>query len=221
MQKVISIDLIDISNMRDFCSGKMEGKTFLRSNYFNPVGVFSEIKPTSHKSYSIKDLWSHSIAVATFAKAIALAETDSKETTSNCFIVGIIHDIGKLLLFTNVQEQYVQAVEFGREQQCLLVQTEQRIFSANHGDVGGYLIGVWGVSGEVIEAITFHHRLDKYPSASCCPAVAVQAVDVIYYMLNPDQCVGEAPVIDEQYLSLAGLDGRFDHWLKLCKEVQP
>ncbi|MDX2477485.1 MAG: response regulator [Gammaproteobacteria bacterium] len=185
------------------------------------VGVFSELKPAGHKSYSIKDLWSHSVAVAAFAKTIAMAETDSKETIGNSFIAGIIHDIGKLLLFTTVQEQYVQAVEAAREEPFLLAQAEQQLFSADHGDVGGYLIGVWGLPGEVVEAIAFHHRLNKYPGASFSPAIAVQAADVIYYMLNPDQCVGKVPVIDEEYLNFAGLSGRFEHWLELCKGLQP
>ncbi len=184
------------------------------------VGVFSELKPAVHHSYSINDLWSHSIAVAAFAKKIAEAETDCKETIGNCFIAGIIHDIGKLLLFTTVQEQYVQAVLFAKDRQCHLVEAEQQIFSADHGAVGGYLIGVWGLSGQISEAVAFHHHLDTYPDASFCPAFAVQAADVIFYMLNTDRCVGKPPTLDENYLARAGLDGKLEHWLELCGELQ-
>ncbi len=185
------------------------------------TGVFSELKPAVHKTYSIKALWSHSVGVAAFAKTIAMAETDCKEAIADSFIAGIIHDIGKLLLFNKVQDKYIQAVEIARERQCLLVDAEQQVFSADHGDVGGYLIGVWGLSTPVVEAIAFHHHLDKSPNASFCPTIAVQAADVIYYILNPDQCVGKAPEIDEQYLNQAGLGGRFDHWLELCTKLQP
>lgn len=183
------------------------------------VGVFSEFQSTSHESSAMTDLWSHSVAVAAFAKTIAEAETDCQETIGNSFIAGIIHDIGKLLLFTTVQEQYIHAIECAKEQQCLLVEAEQQIFCADHGNVGGYLIGVWGLPGQVSEAVAFHHRLDKYPNASFCPAIAVQAADVIFYILNPEKCQGKPPTLDEHYLDRAGLAGKFDYWLEACKEL--
>lgn len=183
------------------------------------VGVFSEIKPDNHKLFSARSLWSHSVATAAFAKKIAAAESDCKETIDNAFIAGMIHDIGKLLLFSYVQPQYVQAVEIASNQNSLLVEAEQTIFSADHCDVGGYLIGLWGLPGKVIEAITFHHRLDSYPCTTFSPAIAVHAADVIYYKLNPNQCIGAPPELNESYLEDSGVGGKLEHWTELCREI--
>jgi HD-like signal output (HDOD) protein len=183
------------------------------------VGVFSEIKAENHKAFSVATLWSHSVATAAFAKKIAAAETDSKEIIDNAFIAGMIHDIGKLLLFSSVQSQFIEAVETAVEHNMSLVECEQDVFSANHCDVGGYLIGLWGLPGPVIEAITFHHRLESYPSATFSPAVAVHAADVIYYKLHPQDNVGAPPELNENYLSLLGLGGQLEKWTELCREI--
>lgn len=183
------------------------------------VGVFSEINPDNHKSFSAVALWSHSVTTAAFAKKIAQAETDQKEIVDNSFIAGIIHDIGKLLLFSYMQDQFIEAVETATETGMTLVECEQDLFSASHCDVGGYLIGLWGLPGQVIEAITFHHRLDSYPGASFSPAIAVHAADVIYYKLHPDQNIGAPPELNEEYLKLVGVGGRLEEWTELCREL--
>lgn len=183
-------------------------------------GIFSEMSPAVDKGFSISALWKHSLSIAKFAKEIALAESSDNTCVDNCFIAGVVHDVGKLLLFSCLGQQYLEAVETARAKSMSLRQAEQNVFDADHGDVGGYLLGLWGLPGPVVEAATFHNKLDRYPEASFCPALAVHAADVAYYLLNPSQCVGELPLINHAYLEQAGLAGKFDDWLELCKEIQ-
>lgn len=184
------------------------------------IGIFSEMAPAGNKGFSVAALWRHSITTANFAKKIALAEAAEKSVVEDSFIAGIVHDVGKLLLFSNLGKQYLQAVAMANAESLPLCQAEHRVFDADHGDVGGYLIGLWGLQGSVVEAITFHHKLERYPEASFCPALAVHAADVAYYILNPDQCVGEPPVINQAYMEQAGLAGRFDQWMEICEKIQ-
>lgn len=184
------------------------------------VGIFTEMAPASETGFSASALWSHSFTVAKFAKQIALAESAERSIVDDAFIAGIVHDVGKLLLFSSLGEQYLQAVEMARTTPILLSQAEHSVFDADHGDIGGYLMGLWGLPGPVVEAATFHNKLESYPEASFNPALAVHAADVAYYTLNPSMCVGESPLIDHAYLERAGLNGRFDQWLEMCEEVQ-
>jgi len=184
------------------------------------IGIFTEMTPASDKGFSIAALWNHSVTVAGFAKKIALAEEVENSIVENSFIAGIVHDVGKLLLFSSLGEQYLQAVKIAEGEMLPLCQAEEQVFEADHGEVGGYLLGLWGLPGSVVEAVTFHHKLERYPEASFCPALAVHVADFIYYMLVPDECVGTPPVINHAYLEEAGLTGRFDRWLAICKESQ-
>ncbi|MGD9949062.1 MAG: HDOD domain-containing protein [Desulfobulbus sp.] len=182
------------------------------------VGIFSELKPVNTKYFSIQHLWEHSVAVAAYTKKIVQAETDSKEMIDHSFLAGFLHDIGKLILVSNLQEQYVEATELAHTKGITLCQAECDVLNATHSDVGGYLLGLWGLPGAAVETAAFHHRLDHYPNPSFCPAVAVHAADVIYYRLHPDQRFG-SPMVNMGYLEKAGVDNRFDHWQELCQEL--
>lgn len=184
------------------------------------VGVFSEMKSPASKVFNVNGLWSHSMATAAFAKKIALNESDDKEMIDNAFIAGLLHDVGKLILFSRMPGEYEQAVIQAGETACTLRKAEQQVFGACHGDIGGYLIGLWGLPGQVVESITFHHRLDNYPEISFCPPVIVHAADYIYYKLNPTSCLGEPPQLNEPILEQIGMLDHMDTWIGLCRDIQ-
>ncbi len=184
------------------------------------VGVFTDMKAVSSKSFNVKTLWSHSMATAAFAKQIALQETEDREMIDHAFVAGLLHDVGKLLLFSRMPEEYEQVVRMATEASCSLMEAEHEIFGLSHGDVGGYLIGLWGLPGPVVEAITFHHQLHRYPDPSLGPALIVHVADYISYRIDPDHCIGDKPYLDEEFLDQAGMLDRIDAWSDLCRELQ-
>ncbi len=184
------------------------------------MGVFSELKIPANKFFDVNKLWLHSMATAAFAKNIAAHETDDKEIIDNAFIAGLLHDVGKLLLFSRMPEKYEQAVILANESHCSLEEAERQIFGACHGHVGGYLIGLWGLPGPAVESITYHHHLDSYPEPSFCPPVIIHAADCIYYQLNPENCIGEPQQLNEQLLENLNMLDHVERWVKLCKEIQ-
>ncbi len=184
------------------------------------VGVFSELKSPGSKIFDVNKLWYHSMATAAFAKTIAAQGTDDKEMIDNAFIAGLLHDVGKLLLFSRMPEKYEQAVTLAMESHCSLEEAERQIFGACHGHVGGYLIGLWGLPGSVVEAITFHHSLDSYPEPSFCPPIITHAADYIYYQLNRGDCIGEPRQLNEYTLEQLGILDHVERWVELCLETQ-
>lgn len=184
------------------------------------VGIFSELKPTVARFFPAQHLWEHSMAVAAFAKKITESETEVKERIENSFLAGLLHDIGKLVLYSTMPEQYIEATERAQTGELSLCEAESQIFNATHGDVGSYLLGLWGLPGTTVEATAFHHRLDHYPNPSFCSTVAVHAADAIYYMLHPDQRLGAPPPPNLPYLERAGVGHRFDHWLETCRHLE-
>jgi len=184
------------------------------------VGVFSELATKESEVFSVGALWDHSMTTAAFAKQIAAAETSDKQCIDTVFIAGMMHDVGKLLLFSTLHDPYVQAVELARKQNLFYWQAEQQVFNSDHGDVGSYLMGLWGLPGGVVESIAFHHRLGTYPEPTFSPAVAVHAADVIYYQLYPEMSHGPFPELNQEYLERAGLAGKYPHWLELCRAMR-
>lgn len=177
--------------------------------------VFSEIK-VSEEVIPIETLWVHSLTVGTLAKKIAEDEGCEKGIIDNSYIAGILHDVGKLILVSKMEQQYGEAVLLAREENITLRQAEERIFSATQCDMGGYLIGLWGFPGDIVEAIGFQCQLEKYPAASFSPAVAVHVANVMYYKFHQEEVVGGAPGINEEYINKIGLGDRLQRWQELC-----
>ncbi len=159
------------------------------------------------------------MVVGTCAKQIALTESDDKELIDNCFIGGLLHDIGKLVLLAKMVDKYEQAVLLAEEKNIKLRVAEKEIFDTVHGDIGAYLMGLWGMPGPVVEAIGFHHRIDNYPGNGFSPAIAVHAANVLYYENHPDNIVGAPHKMDTAHLQTLGMSEKINHWRELCTEI--
>ncbi|MCK5069330.1 MAG: HDOD domain-containing protein, partial [Desulfocapsa sp.] len=181
------------------------------------VGAFSEIKATS-KLFSIQRLWSHSMTVAALAKKIAMTATDDKELIDHCFISGLLHDIGKLVLLAQMVDEYERAVLLAEEKKIRLRMAEKEVFDTVHGDIGAYLMGLWGMPGPVVEAIGFHHRIDDYPGDSFTPAIAVHVANVFYYENRPKEIVGVQHELDEIHLKKLGFGDNIKDWRELSAD---
>jgi len=72
-------------------------------------------------------------------------------------MAGLLHDIGKLILLDKLPERCLEIVEFFNSSTCQLWEAEQKVLGTTHAQVGAYLMGIWGLSESIVEAIAFHH----------------------------------------------------------------
>ena len=111
---VISSKLISVANSplyKGFDKANSLNDALLRLGMKATQGVISALAARNlfnSKSKSLKDvlekLWMHSFATACLGKEIGLAL--ALENTENIFLMGIIHDIGKMLLLKAIADIY-------------------------------------------------------------------------------------------------------------------
>jgi HD-like signal output (HDOD) protein len=116
--------------------------------------------------FAARDLWEHSVAVATASKLIAdhlrLAFVDE------AFLAGLIHDIGIVVEIQYDRQRIVDALNKtnpdaeGVPQRSLL-DTEDEIFGANHQDFGLGLCNKWKFPKSFANVTGFHHRPLEVP----------------------------------------------------------
>ena len=181
------------------------------------VQVFEGMKSGS-KLFFLNNLMEHSMAVGACAKKIALAESNDKAVIDHSFIGGILHDVGKLVLASRMQEKFDQTILLTREQHISALEAELQVVHTGHDSIGAYLIGIWGLPGPVIEAIGFHHRPHELPVNTFSPTLAVHAANALYY--ENRQHKGDTPTcLDHEYLKKIGLNNRIEVWRELCAEL--
>ncbi len=120
--------------------------------------LFSYYKSTKIEGLSLESMMLHGVAVGTAARAILQQEQMPMVQADNGFLAGTLHDIGKLIFAANLGEEYVSVLRDARDRKVALHIAEESAFGATHAEVGGYLLGLWGLPAEIVEAVTFHHH---------------------------------------------------------------
>lgn len=166
--------------------------------------------------FSSEQLWEHCMIVGALAKKIAENETEDQDVINNSFLAGILHDIGKLVLVSLLPDQYREVKRIAKSESIPLREAEIKVFKGTHSAVGAYLIGLWGFTSPVMEAIGFHHRIAEYPAEVFSPAHAVHVADKIYYRNRPEESSGEPLEVNEAVFALTGGLDKTEEWVKLC-----
>jgi HD superfamily phosphohydrolase YqeK len=174
------------------------------------LGHYDRIKTGD---FSIEQLWQHSTAVAHNARRLVLLQTGNRALAEEAFAAGLMHDVGKAVLAGNFAEQYHGAQSLARKQQIPLWEVEKEIFGANHGEIGAYLLSLWGLPLNILEAAALHHYPIRTASKGFNALTAVHVANVLEYEAAAIRPEGEVfPLIDTEYLTEIGLVASVQTW---------
>ncbi len=176
------------------------------------TGVFSGFHCSRLKKFSLTKLWHHSMAVGVSAKHISMLEKQNQKAVDDTFMAGLLHDVGKLVLATNLPEKYEEALELLHSDDMTLCEAESSVFGATHAEVGAYLVGLWGIQNPIVEVLAFHHSPGKYMGTSFAPVIAVHFADSVAHEFDLD----DKADMDIEYLKKAGFEERLPVWHESC-----
>ena len=119
------------------------------------VGVMNMWSQDNDTGFDMKAFWTHSIATGVAARL--LARKVNYEIPGEAFVVGLIHDIGKLLLNDLIQEEYEIVLETCKSGEKGMYEIEQEILGVDHSEVGGWLTEKWNLPTDLVHSIAGHH----------------------------------------------------------------
>jgi signal transduction histidine kinase/HD-like signal output (HDOD) protein len=105
--------------------------------------------------FQLKQFWYHCLLCATMAELIA--KQTSYGSPDEAFLSGLLHDIGKLVLWVNFPKDYAEVLRSSEDKAALLEQ-EQRRLGATHPAVGAWIIERWHLQSFMADAVLFHHE---------------------------------------------------------------
>lgn len=170
------------------------------------------------EGFSLENLWHHSLIVGSLSRDLAKAESATKATIDESLIAGMLHDIGQLVLATGVPEKYRQARALARENGIALQEAEISVIGCGHGDIGAYLMGLWGLPDGIVEAIAFHHSPERCPTNVMTPLVAVHAANALVHRCLDGDGSPEG-VLNENIIRAVNCADRIESWTHLTREM--
>ncbi len=112
----------------------------------------------SNTGFEIERFWRHSMASAFLAEAVARRLSFQMVGTAEAYLAGLVHDLGKYLLFRYDRNLFAQARQSARENLSSQVESEVRVFGTDHAALGGWLAERWNLPLSLIESARMHHR---------------------------------------------------------------
>lgn len=184
--------------------------------------LFEELQPGPLENFSAEKLWEHSFQVARAAKRIAWRETHDPAVSDAAFTSGLLHDTGRLVLATSLPEQYGLLLNKAQKDKELIWQAELDRLGASHGEVGAYLMGIWGLPQDIVEATAFHHSPSKSrPNPRGFPVAAAVHVAEALLQDHEETFLEDGKTwIDRDYLMGLGRLEELSRWEDLCREIK-
>ena len=120
----------------------------------------------------------HAIRVAAMARDITIANcSHDRSVADEAFLAGLLHDVGQIVL-AGVAPSRWRAIERDARIDALSVDAiEDRSQTASHALVGAYLLSLWGLPANVIEAVAFHHTPERLAGPMFDASLAVHIAD--------------------------------------------
>lgn len=118
------------------------------------AGLVSGFSDAACKGFHFDAFWRHAIGTALCARSLAQALRLDEDAA---FTLGLMHDIGRLVLVSRYPQRYAAALAYRGEVDCVVSDAERFVFGTDHAVVGAMVVERWHFAPSVVAAIAGHH----------------------------------------------------------------
>ena len=134
----------------------------------------------------------HSLTTAGIARQLAVRLGDVDPV--DCFIAGLLHDFGKVVLAQFMPDEFRLALELSQEYSLSLHLALRKIIGVDHATVGSVLVEKWHFSTDLVDTIRHQHG-PELPDTSmiACVFAANQVSKKLGLGSGGNACIEELP----------------------------
>jgi HD-like signal output (HDOD) protein/CheY-like chemotaxis protein len=178
------------------------------------IGIFSQFESRKLGGIAMPMFWNHSARTSHAAKLIAKTEGAGRHVIEDALAAGLLHDLGRLVLASNDPDVYQRIGEQAAEKGVEWITEERTVFGFDHAEVGGYLLGLWGLPPTVVEAVAYHHAPGKGEQTKFTALTAVHVANALVQPPRGSQGGIAPPQIDLGYLGKIGRAEALPDWVE-------
>ncbi|MBI5383495.1 MAG: HDOD domain-containing protein [Verrucomicrobia bacterium] len=142
------------------------------------IATFAGLSP---EFVDMRSFWQHSLACGLGARFLAMTRRMPKP--DKFFVAGLLHDVGRLVLFCRLPAAVQTIFQEYHQRKSPLFEIERGILGYDHAQVGEALMSHWQYPPSLGQAVGSHHRPEE------CQAFPVEAavVHVADHLVNAMQ----------------------------------
>ncbi len=170
--------------------------------------------------FNREKFWLHALGSAYISRA--LSSFKPTLNTEDAFVIGLLHDIGKVVLAQHFTDLFSRCLNLAKKRKQPLHKVSAEVMEIDHAEVGGLVAEGWRLPVPLVRAIQFHHN----PAVAGKDDYNIHLAHLANYFCHSNR-IGESgnPVPDEPFagsLKAFGLDKQDldDVWRSLMIDTQ-
>ena len=143
--------------------------------------VIHQFRGIPNNLFNMEKFWRHSMACGVAARSIA--DFRGEKNVERFYLAGILHDIGRLVIFKKEPALARDAFYRSKERQENIYLSEQKLMGFDHADVGRELLKAWKLPPRLVEAVGCHHQPQNAKTFPVDAAI-IHTADYIVHVMN-------------------------------------
>ncbi|MBI3445435.1 MAG: HDOD domain-containing protein [Magnetospirillum sp.] len=189
------------------------------------AGVFEAFSGSAMDCDTVRQLERRSLQIGMVARRIAESAGLSRAAVEQAQCAGMLAHVGSLLLFANWPAPMAELRRELDRSGGDIVTAERSTLGASHAEVGGVLLGLWGFTDPVVEAVLYHHeprRSERHSNSANAPLAAVH---IAQHLIKPRPAGMEAKDfwargLDMEYLNEIGIVSEIAGWAEIAEAIR-
>jgi putative nucleotidyltransferase with HDIG domain len=119
------------------------------------TSVISMFNGIDQSAINMEEFWKHCISTGIAARILATYQSESN--VERFYLMGLLHDIGRLIMFLGIPEIMSDLITRSANEKRSLNELEMEVLGFGHGMVGQLLLRHWKLPPPITDAVGHHH----------------------------------------------------------------
>ena len=141
------------------------------------ASILKALEVKGPQRFDVNEFWKHSIGVGIVSETIA--KFVKHPTPTDLFTAGLVHDMGKIALFSVEPDAMLSIIAKATEASCSYLDAESALGIPSHTVIGQALAKKWSLPLTIQSIIRYHH-VKEHNQRGGLNAVSNRNVDIVF-----------------------------------------